>query len=238
MTTQLSTKSRSVHPLLGDWKLDETVPVVFEILLHTISTLWAEASVSLTLWRTKCSLDHFKSVRNIDLSWDFFFFLHLIINGQFMPIVQVPALGRQRFDGLFQMSSLAIRDMVLCTLLHVQPSLHAIDCFWQTHCDEMLISSIELGLAKKLHQLFLHLIFLYLSLFLPSSISVVRCCYESSFMKITRDVRFLSKKVNTKTQTFQSGNHERVELVLLLGYSWGSIEGCCILMLKCFYTCS
>ena len=46
-----------------------------------------------------------------------------------MPIVQIPALGRQWFDGLFQMSSLAIRDMVLCTLLHVQPSLHAIDCF-------------------------------------------------------------------------------------------------------------
>ena len=40
------------------------------------------------------------------------------------------------------------------------------------------------------------------------------------------------------TQTFQSVNHERVELVLLLRCSWGSIEGCCILMLKCFYTCS
>ena len=110
----------------------------------------------------------------------------------------------------------------------VQPSLRKL----------LFISSIELGLAKKLHQLSLHLIFLYLSLFLPSSISVVRCCYESSFTKITRDVRFLGKRVNTKTQTFQSGNHEGVELFLLLGYSWGSIEGCCILMLKCFYTCS
>ena len=48
----------------------------------------------------------------------------------------------------------------------VQSSLKAIDCFWQTHCDETLISSTELGLTKKLHQLFLHLIFLYLSLFL------------------------------------------------------------------------
>ena len=168
------------------------------------------------VFRLRCEVQNvvsiiLKSVRNIDLSWDFFFFfnIYLVINGQFMPIVQIPALGRQWFDGLFQMSSLAIRDMVLCTLLHVQPSLHAIDCFWQTHCDEMLISSIELGLAKKLHQLFLHLIFLYLSLFLPCTISVVRCCYESSFMKITRDVRFLGKRVNTKTQTFQSGNHER-----------------------------
>ena len=110
----------------------------------------------------------------------------------------------------------------------VQPSLRKL----------LFISSIELGLAKKLHQLSLHLIFLYLSLFLSSSISVVRCCYESSFTKITRDVRFLGKRVNTKTQTFQSGNHDGVELVLLLRYSWGSIEGCCILMLKCFYTCS
>ena len=97
------------------------------------------------------------------------------------------------------------------TLLHVQPSLHAIaiDCFWQTHCDEMLISSIELGLAKKLHQLFLNLIFLYLSLFLPCSISVIRCCYESSSWKLHVNVRFLGKRVNMKTQTFQSGNNER-----------------------------
>ena len=165
------------------------------------------------VFRLRCDVQNvvsiiLKSVRNIDLSWEFFF-LHLVINGQFMPIVQIPALGRQWFDGLFQMSSLAIRDMVLCTLLHVQPSLHAIDCFWQTHCDEMLISSIELGLAKKLHQLFLHLIFLYLSLFLPCSISVVRCCYESSSWRLHVNVRFLGKRVNTKTQTFQSGNHER-----------------------------
>ena len=47
----------------------------------------------------------------------------------------------------------------------VQSSLKAIDCFWQKHCDETLISSTELGLTKKLHQLFLHYIFLYLSLF-------------------------------------------------------------------------
>ena len=31
-----------------------------EILLHTISTLWAEASFSLTLWSAKCSLDHYQ----------------------------------------------------------------------------------------------------------------------------------------------------------------------------------
>ena len=38
-----------------------------------------------------------------------------------MPIVQIPGLGRQWFDGLFQMSSLAIRDMMLCTLLSNLP---------------------------------------------------------------------------------------------------------------------
>ena len=64
----------------------------------------------------------------------------------------------------------------------------------------MLISSIELGLPKKLHQLFLHLIFLYLSLFLPCTISVDRCYYESSFMTITRECplfRQASKYENT-----------------------------------------
>ena len=59
-----------------------------------------------------------------------------------------------------------------------------------------------------LHQLSLHLIFLYLSLFLPSSISVVRCCYESSFTNITRDVCFLGKGVykyeNTNFPVWQS----------------------------------
>ena len=77
MTTQLSTKSRSVHPLLGVWKLDETVPVLFEILLHTISTLWAEASVSLTLWRTKCSLDHFKISTQYRSFLRFFFYIYI-----------------------------------------------------------------------------------------------------------------------------------------------------------------
>ena len=38
-----------------------------------------------------------------------------------MLIVQIPGLGRLWFDSLFQMSSLAIRDMVLCTLLFNLP---------------------------------------------------------------------------------------------------------------------
>ena len=172
-----------MHPLLGVWKLDETVPVVFEILLHTISTLWAEASVSLTLCRIKCSLDHF-NISTQYRSWDFF-----------LAFCHKWAVYADRANT--RLRAPVVRRFVPNEL----PSLQTIDCFWQTHYDEMLISSIELGLAKKLHQLFLHLIFLYLSLFLPCTISVVRCCYESSFMKITRDVRFLGKRVNTKTQT-------------------------------------
>ena len=97
MTTQLSTKSRSVHPLLGVWKLDETVPVLFEILLHTISTLWAEASVSLTLWSTKCSLDHFKISTQYRSFLRFLnIYIYLVINGQFMPIVQIPRMRDKR----------------------------------------------------------------------------------------------------------------------------------------------
>ena len=34
-----------------------------------------------------------------------------------MLIVQIPGLGRHWFDGLFQMSSLTIRDIMLFTLL-------------------------------------------------------------------------------------------------------------------------
>ena len=32
-------KSKSVHPPLGVWILDETVRVVFEVLLHFVATL-------------------------------------------------------------------------------------------------------------------------------------------------------------------------------------------------------
>ena len=68
--------------------------------------------------------------------------------------------------------------------------------------------------------------------FLPC-ISVVRCCYESKIMKITsRDVRFLGKRINTKTQTFLWQSRASRPSSSIGG------EGCCIPMLKCFYTCS
>ena len=138
------------------------------------------------------------SVRNIDLSWDLFLtscHKWAVYADRANTRLRAPVVRR------FVPNELPCHTRYGALHIAVQPSLQTIDCFWQTHYDEMLISSIELGLAKKLHQLFLHLIFLYLSLFLPCTISVVRCCYESSFMKITRDVRFLGKRVNTKTQT-------------------------------------
>ena len=93
------------------------------------------------VFRWRCEVQNvvsiiLKSVRNIDLSWDFFFFLYLVIDGQFMPIVQIPALGRQWFDGLFQMSSLAIRDMLLlhiaaCPTFPSRYRLFLTDALWR-----------------------------------------------------------------------------------------------------------
>ena len=209
MTTQLSTKvGLCTHfSVSGNW------------MKQCVSCLKYYFTLSLPfeqrlVFRLRCDVQNVVSVisvRNIDLSWDFFLtscHKWAVYADRANTRLRAPVVRR------FVPNELPCHTRHDALHITVQPSLQAIDCFWQTHCDEMLISSIELGLAKKLHQLFLHLIFLYLSLFLPSSISVVRCCYESSFMKITRDVRFLGKRVNTKTQTFQSGNHERVELVL------------------------
>ena len=175
-----------MHPLLGVWKLDETVPVLFEILLHTISTLWAEASVSLTLWRTKCSLDHFK-ISTQYRSFLRFFFLHLVINGQFMPIVQ-PALERQWFDGLFQMSSLAIRDMVLCTLLFNLP--WKLSTVFDRRIVTKRLSQVLSWVWPKSYTNCFSTWFSYIFLCFFPCISVVRCCCESSFMKITCHVTF------------------------------------------------
>ena len=49
-----------------------------KLVLHTISNLWAEASVSLTLWSTKCSLDRFK-ISTQYRSFLRFFFMYIYI---------------------------------------------------------------------------------------------------------------------------------------------------------------
>ena len=65
-----------------------------------------------------------------------------------MMIVQIPGLGRLWFDGLFQKSSLTIRDMMLCLLLSNLP--WKLSTVFERRSDETLILRIELGLAKKL----------------------------------------------------------------------------------------
>ena len=76
------------------------------------------------------------------------FFWHLVINGQFMLIVQIPGLGRLWFDGLFQKSSITIRDMMLYLLLSNLP--WKLSTVFDRRSDETLILRIGLGLAKKL----------------------------------------------------------------------------------------
>ena len=148
-------------PTCRVWILDETVRVVFEILLHTISTLWAEASFALTLWSAKCSLDHYQYA-------SIFAEIFFLTSCHKWTVYADCANTRLRSPVVrrFVPNELPCHTRHGALHIAVQSSLKAIDCFWQTHCDETLISSTELGLTKKLHQLFLHLIFLYLSLFL------------------------------------------------------------------------
>ena len=178
-----------MHPLLGVWKLDETVRVVFEILLHTISTLWAEASFSLTLWSAKCSLDHYQYAISI---FPEIFFWHLVINGQFMLIVQIPGLGRLWFDSLFQMSSLAIRDIVLCTLLFNLP--WKLSTVFDRSIVTRRLSQVLTWVWPKSYTNCFSTIFSYIFVCFFPCISVVRCCCESSFMKITCHVTFVFRK--------------------------------------------
>ena len=204
-----------MYPLPGVWILDETVRVVFEILLHTVSILWAKASGSLTLWRAKCSLDHYHYAITI---FPEIFFWRLVINGQFMPIdegasgstvctkwVPLPyatwcfarccpifpasyrlfltnALWRNAYLKYWVRSGLAcarLSDSIVGTYWNEQSEnktratsrVFRIFFFWTTF-HYHLGAWNRLGLAKKLHQLFFHLIFFYLSLFLP----LYLCC--------------------------------------------------------------
>ena len=143
-----------MHPLLvfGYW------------IKQYVSCLKYYFTLSLTfdqrlVFRLRCE----RNERNIDFSWDFFF----LTSCHKWAIYADRAHTRLRAPVVRQF----VPNELPCHTRHgalniaVQSSLKAIDCFWQKHCDETLISSTELGLIKKLHQLFLHYIFLYLSLF-------------------------------------------------------------------------
>ena len=162
-----------------------------------------------------------------------FFFWHLVINGQFMLIMQIPGLGRQWFDDLFQMSSLTIRDMMLCTLLS--------NLLWKL--STVLVIAIPI-VTKRLSNV---LSWVWPKLATPTvapldflitffvSFLVFPLAVEEDHM--SRDVRVSGKQVNTKAPTFlwqsrgsrpSSSTGEQLE-------DW-SAEGCCIRMLKFFYT--
>ena len=83
----------------------------------------------------------------------------------------------------------------------VQSPLKAIFCFWQTHCDETLISLIKFGLKKRYTNCFFTWFSFIVLCFFPC-ISVVRCCYE---VKITCHVSSLfrqASKCEKKKKTF------------------------------------
>ena len=151
-----------MHPLLGVWKLDETVPVVFEILLHTISTLWAEASFSLTLWSAKCSLDHYQYA--ISIFPEIFF----LTSCHKWAVYADRANTRLRAPVVRQF----VPNELPCHTRH--GALHiAVQIFPESYL-LFLTDAVTKRLSQvlswfwtriKLHQVFLHLIFLYLSLF-------------------------------------------------------------------------
>ena len=180
-------KSISVHPLLGVWILNGTVCVVFKKCYFTLSLPFKQRLV----FRLCCDV---QDVVSIILSTQYRFFLRFFL---FLTSCHKCLVYDDRANT--RLRAPVVRQFVAnelpCHTRHgalniaVQSSLKAIDCFWQKHCDETPISSTDLGLTKKLHQLFLHYIFLYLSLFFPC-ISVVRYCWESSFMKVTCHVTF------------------------------------------------
>ena len=81
----------------------------------------------------------------------------------------------------------------------VQSPLKAIFRFWQTHCDETLISLIKFGLKKSCTNCFSTLFSFNVLCFFPC-ISVVLCCYE---VKITYHVTFACE-YEKKTFPWQS----------------------------------
>ena len=90
----------------------------------------------------------------------------------------------------------------------VQPPLKAMDCFWQTHCDETLIPRMELGLTKKLHCCSTWFSYIFLCFF-PYPLSVVVAKVVSRRSHVTW--RPLFKQARKYENT-----------VLVLGYSWGT----------------
>ena len=142
------------------------------------------------VFRLRCEVQNVVSII-ISTQYRFFlrfFFWHLVINGQFMLIVQIPGLGRLWFDSLLQMSSLAIRDMVLWTLLFNLP--WKLSTVFDRSIVTKRLSQVLTWVWPKSYTNCFSTIFSYIFLCFFPCISVVRCCCESSFMKITCHVTF------------------------------------------------
>ena len=195
-----------MHPLLGGWILDETVRVVFEILLHIVATLWAEASqFSLMLWRAKYSLDHYQYAITISPSM-FFFFTSCHKWAVYADLANT------------RLSSPVVRRFVWCCptfpesyrafLTHV---------LWRKAYLTYWVGSGQKATTQTVSPLdFLSSVFVSS---LVSALSVV----------VTKVV--FGKWVKTKTETFFWKSRASKPCS-----SWGSTEWCCILMLNCFYT--
>ena len=154
-----------------------------------------------------------------------------------MLIVRIPGLGCLLFDGLFH-KELPYHTRHDALLIAFQSSLKAIDCFWQTQWRNAYLtywvrSGKKATITVSVSTL---LSFIFLSYF--PSISVVRCFYEFKVVSWRSYVTWRSflRQASKYENTASSGNHERVDLPLVMGR--GSTEECCILVLKCFYTCS
>ena len=154
--------------------------------LHTISTLWAEVSFSLTLWSEKCSLNHYQYA--ISIFPEIFFFWHLVINGQFMLIVQITGLGPSGSTVCSEWTPLPYATWCFehcCSIFPESYRLFLTEALWRNAYLKCWLGSDQKATLTVSPLYFLISFFV----FFPC-ISVVRCCCESSFMKITCHVTF------------------------------------------------
>ena len=229
-------KSISVHPLLGVWILNGTVCVVFKKCYFTLSLPFKQRLV----FRLCCDV---QDVVSIILSTQYRFFLRFFL---FLPYCHKCSVYADRANTRlrapvvrrFVPKELPYHTRHDALLIAFQSSLKAIDCFWQTQWRNAYLtywvrSGKKATITVSVSTL---LSFIFLSYF--PSISVVRCCYEFKLVSWRSYVTWRSflRQASKYENTVSSGNHERVDLALVLGL--GSTEGCCIPMLKCFYTCS
>ena len=229
-------KSISVHPLLGVWILNGTVCVVFKKCYFTLSLPFKQRLV----FRLCCDV---QNVVSIILSTQYRFFLRfflfltschkcLVYDDRANTRLRAPVVRR------FVPKELPYHTRHDALLIAFQSSLKAIDCFWKTQWRNAYLTYWVRSGKKATITVSVSTLLSFIFLYYFPSISVVPCCYELRVVSWRSYVTWPSflRQASKYENTVSSGNHERVDLALVLGL--GSTEGCCILMLKCFYTCS